>query len=110
MKRVKVWVIGVGMGLGLAGCNETSGGPQPSFEAPPSPVVLSLPPGAACTREIGGYQKIVKSDLDTGNLEEKVYNQIETELARAEAACAAGKGSEAHGIVAASKSRHGYRV
>ena len=96
--------------LALAGCNESGGMAGPTVT---SPIVVSsstLPPGAVCTKEIGTYQNVVKSDLDTGNVEQKVYDQIQHELSRAADACAAGKGGEAHSIVASSKARHGYRA
>ena len=98
--------------VGLAACNASDGaGIVPTTAvatAPPSS--FGLPPGAPCSGEIGRYDAVVKDDLRTGNVEQKVYDQIERELARATAACAAGKGGEAHALVAASKSRHGYRA
>ena len=96
--------------LALAGCNESGGMAGPTLTAPIVVSSFSLPPGAACTKEIGTYQNVVKSDLDTGNVEQKVYDQIQHELARAATACSAGKGGDAHSIVASSKERHGYRA
>ena len=96
--------------LALAACNETNGmalGPQTAV-AQASPA--GLPPGAPCASEIGRYQAVIQEDLATGNLEQKVYDQIQRELARASAACASGRGGEAHSIVAGSKSKHGYRA
>lgn len=101
---------GLASALALAGCNETGGMPGPSAASPIAVSSFNLPPGAACTKEIGAYQTVTKSDLDTGNLEQKVYDQIQHELARAATACSAGKGGEAHSIVATSKSKHGYRA
>ena len=98
--------------LALAGCNETNGDGMPpataAATAPPSS--FGLPPGAPCSGEIGRYDAVVKDDLRTGNVEQNVYEQIQRELTRAVAACSAGKGGEAHALVAASKSRHGYRA
>lgn len=101
----------VAASLSLAACNESTGGP--SFG--PTSVVAStagpfrLPADAPCAGEINRYQAIVTSDRDTGNLEQKVYDQIETELSRAASACSAGNAGQAHALVAATKARHGYR-
>ncbi len=91
--------------LALAGCNDSLGGPVAS--APPPSAVAS---GPGCTGEIGRYQAVTKEDLATGNLEDKVYAKIQTELSRASAACSAGRAAEAHRIVAQSKAAHGYRA
>lgn len=98
--------------FGLAACNASDGaGMAPTTAAATaSPSSFGLPPGAPCSGEIGRYDAVIKDDLRTGNVDQKVYDQIERELVRATAACAAGKGSEAHALVAASKSRHGYRA
>ncbi len=105
------FILAVGA-FGLSACNATDGaGMAPTTAvatAPPSD--FGLPPGAPCSGEIGRYDAVVKDDLRTGNVDQKVYDQIERELGRAAAACAAGKGGEAHSLVAASKSRHGYRA
>ena len=103
-------LITIGAALALAGCNESGGMAGPSVT---SPIVVSsyhLPPGAPCTSEIGTFQTILKSDLDTGNVERQVYDQIQHELSRAAAACSSGNGIEAHSIVASSKEKHGYRA
>ncbi len=97
----------------LAGCNETGGGlagPQTSLVAPAANSAFRLPPGAPCSGEIDGFQAVVKGDLDTGNVDQKIYDQIERDLNRAASACSAGRGGDAHAIVAASKARHGYRA
>lgn len=98
--------------LGLAACDATDGaGMAPrTAVAAASPSSFGLPPGAPCSSEIGRYDSVVKDDLRTGNVEQKVYDQIEKDLARAAAACSAGKGGEAHALVVASKSKHGYRA
>lgn len=98
--------------LGLAGCNASDGGSMaPTTAAAITPTSsFGLPPGAPCSGEIGRYDAVVKDDLRTGNVEQKVYDQIQKELTRAASACSAGKGGEAHAIVASSKSKHGYRA
>lgn len=104
------FVLAAGLAFCLAGCNETSGsGAVPATAAAP-PSRFGLPPGSPCSGEIGRYEAVVKDDLATGNLDHKVYDQIQGELARAAGACSAGKGGEAHALVASSKARHGYRA
>ena len=102
--------LGLAAATALAGCNANDGMSGPSVSTPIAVSSFSLPPGAACTKEIGTYQNVTKSDLDTGNVEQKVYDQIQHELAHAATACSVGKGGEAHAIVAASKAKHGYRA
>ena len=114
MPRVHVIFATLALGLALAGCNETNadlGGPSTSMAASAGgSSSYRLPPGAPCTGEINRYHDVVKGDLATGNVEQKVYDQIDTELHRAATSCSSGKGGEAHSIVAASKARHGYRA
>lgn len=102
----------VGLALCLASCNEASGpmatGPVTTAAGSVASSSLGLPPGAPCSGEIARYESVVRDDLRTGNVEQKVYDQIQVELKRAAAACRAGHGGEAHAIVTASKSRHGY--
>lgn len=98
----------------LAGCNDVgnpmASGPVTAANAPAPASSFRLPPGAACSGEIDRFQAVVKDDLATGNVEQKVYDQIQGDLGRAATACSAGRGGEAHAIVAASKARHGYRA
>ena len=107
------WLL-AGAAVLLAGCNEAgnpmASGPVTAASAPVAGSGLRLPPGAPCSGEISRFQAVVKGDLDTGNVEQRVYDQIQGDLGRAAAACSAGHGGEAHGIVAASKARHGYRA
>ena len=112
MMRIYASLAALGVAVSLAGCNETAGGAMagPVVSSPVSPVALALPPGATCSNEIGRYDTVVKADLATGNVEQKVYDQIQRDVARAASACAAGRGGEAHAIVAGSKTAHGYRA
>ncbi len=96
------------LALALAGCNETLDGPAAS--APPPSGALASAGGPGCAGEIGRYQAVTKEDLATGNLEDKVYAKIQSEMSRASAACSAGRAAEAHRIVAQSKAAHGYRA
>ena len=93
--------------LALAACNSARSAPPPVAGAAP-PVVAALPAGAGCDAVIARYRAVVKSDADTGNVNQSVYAQIDAEIRRAEAACAAGRDAEARSLIAASKSRHGY--
>lgn len=107
MSRPSLLLAGPLVALALAGCNETFDGPVAS--APP-PSAISAAGGPGCAGEIGRYQTVTKEDLATGNLEDKVYAKIQSELSRASAACSAGRAAEAHRIVAQSKAAHGYRA
>ena len=96
----------------LCGCNQ--GTPVASVPPPPpAPAAAkfaNLPAGAACTAKIHHYQSVLAADDSTGNVEQKVYAQIETELTQAASACAAGHDREALGLVHQSEVRHGYHV
>lgn len=93
--------------LVLAGCNSAHSAPPP-VAAVSAPGTAALPTGAGCEAVIGRYRAVVKSDADTGNLGQSVYAQIDTEIRRAEAACAAGNEAAARSLIAGSKARHGY--
>lgn len=108
MLRIIVPLALFGSSLGLAGCNETVAASAPALEATAPTASARLPAGAACTKEIGHFQTIVRADLATGNVEQSVYDKIEGDLDRAAQACAAGRGGEAHAIIAGTKSAHGY--
>ena len=89
----------------LAGCNERVG-PIATAPAP----ILAAAGGGACASELSRFQGVLKADLDTGNVNQTVYDQIERELGAAARACDAGRDGEAIGIIRASKARHGYRA
>jgi hypothetical protein len=63
---------------------------------------------AGCNELLARYQAVVGSDHRTGNVNESVYVEIERELSRASAACAAGREGEAMSLIHASEVRHGY--
>ncbi len=96
--------------LMLCGCNQT----QPVASAPPlrpAPAKFAdLPAGTACAAKINRYQSVLGADEATGNVAQKVYNQVENELVEAAAACAAGRGNDALSLVHDSEVRHGYHV
>ncbi|KQS84658.1 MULTISPECIES: hypothetical protein [Methylobacterium] len=78
----------------------------------PSPIVpapLALPTGSGCGPEIARTKAIVDSDVATGNLNKPVGDRFSADLAHAAAECSAGKSGEALHLLAAAKSRYGYR-
>jgi len=78
----------------------------------PSPIVpapLALPTGSGCGPEIARTKAIVDSDVATGNLNKPVGDRFSADLAQAAGECAAGKSGEALHLLAAAKSRYGYR-
>ena len=92
--------------LALAGCKSSS----PVASVAPEPGVAQvaahgdmLPQGGGCSGEIARYRTVMKNDFDTGNVNKSVYAQFQSE-----AACSAGRDSEAIGLVRSSKARHGY--
>jgi hypothetical protein len=105
------WLAAFGIGLFLAGSAQA----LPIFVSNPAPmpravmtVDVSLPPGAPCTERYDRYQTVVEADHRTGNVNEPVYAEIERELSRAAAACAAGQDGEALSLIHQSEARHGY--
>ena len=99
-----------GLAAALGGCNETTGSTAPVLSAPIGPTAYRLPPRAGCTGEINRYQDVLRADLETGNVEQKIFNEIQGELTKAASACEAGRDGEARSIVASSKARHGYHA
>ena len=87
----------------LAACNRTSASPPAATTA-----AAPMPGGAGCAGEIARFQAVLKSDVDTGNVNRKVYDRAEPQLNRASAACAAGRDGEAHAILASTKRQFGY--
>jgi hypothetical protein len=114
MRRIFLFSAIVGAAAALCGCYQSQPYVGPTAAAPSTgiatPVWPDLPPAAACTDKLNSYQKVLTSDVTTGNLNQKVYNEIEADLSRAASACAAGKDGEALGIIHATKEKHGYHV
>jgi len=95
----------------LCGCNETTGPVAPVAATPAAaavPVGPNLPEGAACTGDYRHFQAVLKDDVETGNLDPRVFDQIQADLSKAAAVCAAGRDGEARAIIHASKEKHGY--
>ena len=113
MRRIFLFSAIIGAAGALCGCYQSQPYSAPVAAAPSgiaAPVWPDLPPAAACTDKLNSYQKVLTSDVTTGNLNQKVYNEIEADLSRAASACAAGKDGEALGIIHATKEKHGYHV
>jgi hypothetical protein len=93
--------------LALAGCKSASpiAGNAPEAGADQ---FASHGDGGGCSGEIARYKTVMKNDFDTGNVNKSVYSQFQSEIARADAACSAGRDGEAIGLVRSSKARHGY--
>jgi hypothetical protein len=98
----------------LCGCNQTTGSDAVPVASVPAvanvPADPGLPEDAACTKAYTHYQTVLKADVATGNVQESVYTQIETELERASVACAAGHDAEARSLIHASQEKHGYHT
>ena len=98
----------------LAACNESR---TPQVAAPTQPAgayastgfpVVVMPAGEGCAAVIGRYDAVLKADWESGNVAERVYNQIQKELEPVRTACQAGRDAEARAMVTANKNRHGY--
>ena len=73
-----------------------------------TPKDFKLPDGNGCAGDLARWQAVQANDYAGGNVSLKVYNQIQNEIDRAAAVCAAGQDAAARKLVAASKARHGY--
>lgn len=113
-RRTIVFPLATAALLALAGCNGAAPPPQPVAAAPApgsravTPPDFKLPEGAGCTGAIARYRAIQENDLSMGHVNKSVYDKIQTEIADAEKACAAGDDAKAQALIRASKARHGY--
>ena len=73
-----------------------------------TPKTFQLPGGSGCAGDVARWQAVQANDYASGNVNLKVYTQIQAEIAHAAEACQAGRDAEARRLVASSKSRHGY--
>ncbi|MCP8937220.1 hypothetical protein NK718_01705 [Alsobacter sp. SYSU M60028] len=100
----------------LAACNTAApqaSAPQPASSyaglAPGvSPAGFHLPSGSGCAADVARWKALQDNDLNSGHVNQKVYDQIQGEIAQASSACAAGRSAEASAMVRASRARHGY--
>ncbi len=88
----------------LSACTQTAATPPAS-----SPLPAAAGTASGCAGEIAQFRAVLKSDVDTGNVGQSVYNRANADLGRAETACRAGRDGEARSLVASTKSRFGYR-
>lgn len=101
--------------LALGACQTTAEAPA-TAAAPkqeprgvvPTPAGFRLPQGAGCQGDIARFRAIQANDLETGHTTKSVYDQIEAEMKKADALCAAGNSGAASAHVRATKSRFGY--
>ena len=93
----------------LGACQQRAAAPKVSEPSPVVPAPLTLPTGSGCGPEIARTKAIVDSDVATGNLNKPVGDRFNADLSQAAAECAAGKSGEALHLLAAAKSRYGYR-
>lgn len=100
--------------LALAACNTTSA-PAPQVSAAPeprgvtvTPAGFRLPEGSGCSADVARFRAIMKNDIETGHTTQSVFNQIEAEMQRADAMCAAGNAGGASAHVRATRVRFGY--
>lgn len=63
---------------------------------------------AGCAGAIAAFEKVINSDVETGNLGRSVYPRIVADLAKPKASCAAGRDGEARSQLAAVRARYGF--
>jgi hypothetical protein len=98
----------VAFALALAACNSAQQPPAAVASRNVAPRDVALPSGAGCAGALARYRAVLDNDLSMGHVGRSVYATIQSELGPADAACAAGRDSEALALLRASKSRHGY--
>lgn len=120
MQRMILAVLLFGAAATLGGCNQISSVPYsapvaaapssggPTMPAPPN--WPALPASASCSGPLDDFQKVIWSDVKTGNVNRSVYDSMAADLSRAAGACAAGQDGEALAILRATKAKHGYRA
>lgn len=118
MRRLILVLAAACMAAALGGCNQTASAPEPVAAAPSggaptmpsSPNWPPLPEASSCAGPLNDFQKVIWSDIKTGNVNRSVYDAMAGEMSRAATACAAGQDSEALAILRATKAKHGYRA
>ena len=109
---MKAVLASLSLSLALAGCNASAPSPVASAVQPAStnitPPDFRMPEGRGCSGDVARWQAIQQNDLNMGHVNQKVYAEIQLEIAAASSACQAGRDGEASAMVGASKRRHGY--
>jgi hypothetical protein len=103
--------LAVALALFAGACTQTTrpAAPPPGTIPGVTPSTFRLPEGSGCASDVARFQAVLQNDVDTGNVARSVYDRAEPDLNRASAACSAGRDGEARSILAATKSRFGYR-
>jgi hypothetical protein len=73
-----------------------------------TPPESRLPQAGGCAGDIAQFRTLQDNDLASGHLDKSVYDQIRTEIAEADQACAQGDALRAQGLLRAAKEKHGY--
>ncbi len=95
--------------LAIAGRAGAQSAPAPGYATRAfTPRGFRLPEGSGCAGDVARWRAIQDNDYASGNVGLPVYRQIQGEIARAEAVCAAGRDAQARSLVSASRRRHGY--
>lgn len=98
--------------LALGACQSASAppAPPPALAAPGvTPSTFRMPEGGGCAGEVARYRAVMDNDLAAGHTTPAVHGRVVAEIDSASAACAAGRDAEAVRMIAATKSRFGYR-
>ena len=108
--HVAVWASALGLLAvgGRAQAQSQDAAPRGYAIQPFTPKGFKLPDGNGCAGDVARWQAVQANDYAGGNVGLKVYNEIQNEIDRAAALCAAGQDAAARKLIAASKSRHGY--
>ena len=73
-----------------------------------TPKDFRLPDGSGCAGDLARWQAVQANDYASGNVNLRIYNQIQAEIADAAAACQEGRDAQSRKLIASSKARHGY--
>lgn len=95
------------LGCALSACQSSA--PPPVAPIAAAPAIAALPTGSGCGPTIARTQAIVDGDVKTGDLSAAVGTRFGADLDKAAQACAAGREGEAMSLLAAAKTRYGYR-
>jgi hypothetical protein len=98
--------------LSLAACTQSGPAPEPPRERTSAsfvtPAGFRLPEGAGCSGDIARFRAVQDNDLQTGHVNQSVYNRIKVEVDQAAGQCAAGNDAGARASLAGTKRRFGY--
>jgi hypothetical protein len=96
--------------LVAAACTQTAAPPAPATPVSGvTPSGFALPAGSGCAGEVSRYRAVMDNDLATGHVNKAVHGRVTAEIDQAAATCGAGRDAEAVRMIAATKSRYGYR-